>query len=129
VRRPFEVSKTADTAARDASEYHANQTDNVGRWFAFFVPVSCRNQEDTVGKPAEDTSSIPNLDRAAVVARLHELGLTFVTERTITTATYARKLRRHLVAGKTRYSLADVMAWLESTREAEYLDRRNVEAS
>ena len=88
-----------------------------------------------MGKPIEASRDAlaevaPKMDRAAVVTMLRdELGLTYVTERTVMTATYARKLRRHLIGGRVRYSRADVLAWIESTRDAEYLDRRNEAAS
>lgn len=72
----------------------------------------------------------PKMDCPAVVAMLRdELGLSYVTDRTVKSATYARKLRRHLIGGRVRYSRADVLAWIESTRDAEYLDRRNEAAS
>lgn len=83
-----------------------------------------------MGKPQlDDNLSIPNMDRTAVVAYCHELGLDFVTGRTIDTATRTRRLARHLVVNRARWSKADVLAWLESTRDEEYLDRRNGAAS
>lgn len=87
---------------------------------------------DNLTDQATDTLAqiAPKMDRAAVVTMMQEeLGLTYVTERTVMTATYSRKLRRHLIGNRVRYSRGDVLAWIESTRDAEYLDRRNEAAS